>query len=517
MALWQTCLVATANEVNKKVNVNKYLEKIAAKAEAAVKDKRRENEKFSLRPHQQRVLEKLKEQDGVLVDHSTGSGKTGLFLSAISKMQQENPKGQALVIAPASLVNNVAQQAKDLGIKIDPERIKAMSYEKAVNQADHLRSKKFDMVVCDEGHKLRNANTKRSKELSDIISGAHKRIIATATSTYNHTSDIAPLVNLAAGKKVLPSDVKSFNQEFVEKRMEQPPILQRILGAGAKEVHVIKNKKKLGNILNEYVDKYELDKDPSAKEHFPTVKERVVEVPMSGQQHAIYRYLEGRLPFYLRMKVRMGLPLDKKDSANLNAFSQGIRQASNSVRPFMPNYEETSPKIKAGVDSLEKSLGENKKFRGIVYSNYLEAGLNDYSRELQSRGIKHGVFHGALSATEKQRLQDDYNNGKIPVLLLSSSGSEGLNLKQTRKVIVAEPHFNPSKIKQVIGRSARFKSHSDLPVEERNVEVERYHSVFPSTMFGKAKSHSIDQYLYEHSKNKDHLNNELKSLIKSDE
>lgn len=490
--------------------MNRYLEKIAkevTKPEAA--------KGYILKEHHSRVLKKLETQEGILVDHGLGSGKTGLFLKAIEIAQKKDKNAHALVVAPASLVSNVHRQAKDLGIDIDPTRLEALSYEKAVNDAERLKKKHFAIAVADEAHKLRGTDTLRHRHLSEVIVAADKRILATATSTYNHASDLAPLVNLAAGARVLPQGKKDFEDRFVHKKVEQPPLLKRIFGHGPKEVHVLKNKKELSDKLNQYVDRYDLREDPEAAKDFPEQSEKIIETAMSSEQHALYKYMEGKLPWHLRVKVRMNMPLDKKDSAQLNAFSSGVRQVSNSTKPFMPKAVGTTPKISKAVDNLTSKHGSDKNFRGVVYSNYIDAGLNDYSEELTRRGVAHSVYTGKLSATEKDKMVEDYNKGKTPVLLVSSSGAEGLNLKGTKLIQILEPHHNDSKIKQVIGRGSRYKSHEHLPAKERKLEVERYHTVFPNGLFGKPKTHSIDQYLHHNAQSKDELSEELKGLIQS--
>jgi hypothetical protein len=60
---------------------------------------------------------------------------------------------------------------------------------------------------------------------------------------------------------------------------------------------------------------------------------------------------------------------------------------------------------------------------------------------------------------------------------------------------------------QIIGRSARYKSHADLPEDERTVDVYRYKSVYPKSPlpFQKPKT-SIDEYLMDLSRRKSKLN-----------
>ena len=56
-------------------------------------------------------------------------------------------------------------------------------------------------------------------------------------------------------------------------------------------------------------------------------------------------------------------------------------------------------------------------------------------------------------------------------MLITSAGAEGLDLKNTRSVIILEPFWHTSRIQQVIGRAVRYKSHETLPESERYVDV----------------------------------------------
>ena len=57
------------------------------------------------------------------------------------------------------------------------------------------------------------------------------------------------------------------------------------------------------------------------------------------------------------------------------------------------------------------------------------------------------------------------------LLLASGAGSEGLDLKGTRLMQLLEPHWNESRLDQVIGRGIRYRSHEGLPPEDRNGKV----------------------------------------------
>lgn len=470
--------------------------------------------KETIQEHQKRVVDKLDENDGVIANHSLGSGKTLTALLAIQKMQQKHPEREHYFIAPASLTSNADKEIKKHKLKIDRKKLHITTYDKAVNDADSISEKDLGLVVLDEAHKIRNTGTKRHQGVSKILEKAHKRLLLTATPSYNKPSDIAPLVNAAAGKDVLPEDPKAFEDRYIGRTKEDPGFFRRVLlGVKPGERTVIKNKKELKGILNKYVDNYDAaEKNPEA---FATKEEKVIKVPMSDEQTKYYRFAEGKVPWHIRYKIRHGLPLDKKESAHLNSFATGVRQVANTHAPYVmdKNRDDViTPKLKAAADSMEKGYRTDKHFRGVAYSNFLDAGLNQYSKELHNRGIPHTVFTGALSKTEKDKAVEDYNSGKVPVLLLSSSGGEGISLRGTKKVQIMEGHWNKSKIDQVIGRGIRFHSHDHLPKEERKVEVEHYQSTFPDGFFGKSKEKTIDEFLWHMSRDKHKINEELKEL-----
>jgi hypothetical protein len=62
----------------------------------------------------------------------------------------------------------------------------------------------------------------------------------------------------------------------------------------------------------------------------------------------------------------------------------------------------------------------------------------------------------------------------IKVIMITSSGSEGINLANTRYVHIMEPYWNMVRMEQVIGRARRICSHRELPEDLRTVEVFLY-------------------------------------------
>jgi hypothetical protein len=112
------------------------------------------------------------------------------------------------------------------------------------------------------------------------------------------------------------------------------------------------------------------------------------------------------------------------------------------------------------------------------------------------------LYTGTETADEKEIIRNIYNSdwGYVPIsivtelrkqspnnlfgeviklMMITASGAEGINLKNTRFVHIVEPYWHMVRIQQVIGRARRICSHQDLPEELRNIKVFLYLSILP--------------------------------------
>jgi len=134
-------------------------------------------------------------------------------------------------------------------------------------------------------------------------------------------------------------------------------------------------------------------------------------------------------------------------------------------------------------------------------------------------------------ATELRKIANNNNMGEIiKVLMITSSGSEGINLRNTRYVHIMEPYWHPVRTEQVIGRARRICSHKNLPRALQTVEVFVYLMVLSPEQLKsddaielKRKDLSkgepkvpitTDQLLYEISEIKANLSMQLTDAIK---
>jgi len=128
----------------------------------------------------------------------------------------------------------------------------------------------------------------------------------------------------------------------------------------------------------------------------------------------------------------------------------------------------------------------------------------------------------------------------IKLIMITSSGAEGINLRNTRFVHIMEPYWNMVRIDQVVGRARRICSHEDLPEELRTVQVFVYISRVTQDQLSKniemrindvskleypvvqkngdVKMEKIpfstDQYLFEIAQIKDSINKQILTAVK---
>jgi hypothetical protein len=89
-------------------------------------------------------------------------------------------------------------------------------------------------------------------------------------------------------------------------------------------------------------------------------------------------------------------------------------------------------------------------------------------------GIVPSTLRDQLSAINK----NNFFGEVIKLFMITSSGAEGIDLKNVRYVHIIEPYWHPVRKEQVIGRAVRINSHSDLPIEFRSVKVFIYLMTF---------------------------------------
>ena len=144
---------------------------------------------------------------------------------------------------------------------------------------------------------------------------------------------------------------------------------------------------------------------------------------MSEEQDLAYKNFSRIIKKEDLEMIQMGYEIKRK-SGKLNSYLNKTRQISNTW-----NGKINTPKF----NSILKMI-RTGPFPIIVYSNWIENGIEPLSKMLELRFIKYGVFTGTMNDNQKQKIVERYNEREIDVLLLSTAGGEGLDLKNTRQI-----------------------------------------------------------------------------------
>lgn len=458
-----------------------------------------------LKPHQQRVVDRMADpnQTGLVAVHGLGSGKTLTSIAVADKLGLP-----ADVVVPAALQGNYAKElAKHTDV---PPDTNIQSIENVARKGHTALTR--PLIIVDEAHRMRNQGKTQSALMN---SGADKRLLLTGSLFYNHPSDMAAPINMAAGSKVLPNNPAEFSGRFIRERYVKPGIFGQIAGKPGETVVEVNphEKQHLRELLGKYVDYH-----PGSTEGFPTREDQVIKVEMSPEQRKIYDHVMKDAPQWVREKILKNLPPTKSEAKQLNSFLTGVRQVSNSTNAYDIVNTPHEPKVDRAVQELQKLMETNPEAKAVVYSNFLPSGINPYKQRLDDLKIPYGEFTGQMTKSVRDQLVRDYNENKLKALLLSSAGGEGLDLKGTNLIQLLEPHWNEEKMKQVIGRGIRFKSHDHLPEEQRKVLIQRFLATRPRVgMLEKLKlkdpGGSVDEYLHSRSQEKEQLNQQFRELL----
>lgn len=195
--------------------------------------------------------------------------------------------------------------------------------------------------------------------------------------------------------------------------------------------------------------------------------------------------------------------------------------AKNSI--FAPdNIARYSKKIKTICDIIDKSTGVI-----MIYSRFIKNGVIPMALALEEMGYTRKIGNNLFNKTENRdndkknyiiicgdqslsiknkiakeiqaaNSPENKDGSKVKVIIISQTGSEGLDFKFVRQVHIMDPWFNMSRIEQIIGRGVRFCSHQALPYDERNVQI--YPHVTILKLEGKDYYYELsDLYMYRYS------------------
>jgi SNF2 family DNA or RNA helicase len=309
--------------------------------------------------------------------------------------------------------------------------------------AERARSRRFDLVVVDEAHHIKNRDTLGFK----LVDGLQRRslLLLTATPVQNHLDELYNLVTLLRPGYL--GTRGAFARRFVTRGDPRQPQDRDSLRELLAEV-MIRNTRALVDI------------------RLPPRFVRTLAVEPAATERSFYLaisdYVRGRSaqdpgrqrPLLLTLLAEAG----SSPAAVFSTLEAQLAGGSLSADQEQAARELQRACVAVGETSKDRVLlellAEAKGDKTVVFVKY-RATLAALEGLLRGKGVTPAVFHGGMSAQEKDAAITAFRD-ELPVLLSTEVGGEGRNLQFCRRMVNFDLPWNPFAIEQRIGRLHRI-------------------------------------------------------------
>ena len=377
-----------------------------------------------------------------------GLGKT---IQTIALLLSKAKEGASLVIMPTSVLLNWKNELTRFAPSLNPiimrdsndraetvnnagaQDVVLATYGLLPTEEDILTAKKWNVIVLDEAHTIKNKDTKTSK-VSMQLEG-NFRLILTGTPLQNHLSEIWNLFQFATPG--LLTSYTQFTREFITpiekdhikepqrllKRMLQPFILRRT-----------KNE-----VLNELPEKTEI----------------TLKVELSDAERALYD----------RFREEAVLNLEEGSTTAIKALAELTKLRQTACNPALVLPAKEAKNIPSSkMETFLKLVDEliHNHHRALVFSQFT-SHLALVEKELKRLKVDYQYLDGSVSPSERIKRVSEFQKGDMPLFLISlKAGGTGLNLTAADYVIHLDPWWNPAIEDQASDRAYRIGQ--DKPV-----------------------------------------------------
>ncbi|KAL7329132.1 DNA-dependent ATPase protein rad54 [Mucor circinelloides] len=447
-----------------------------------------------LRPHQVEGVKFLyqcttgkvyPEAYGCIMADEMGLGKTLQCIALVwTLLQQSEEAGKstiqkAIITCPSSLVKNWANEfVKWLGAtRVQPltvdvgnskEKITAVkrwganqgknsiliiSYESLRAYTKYLKKTSIGVLLCDEGHRLKNRESKLFQELNSL--NVTRRVILSGTPIQNDLSEYYALLDFAnPGLLGTPNEFR--------RNYENPILRGRDADATEKEREISDEKvAEFWNIVSKFTIRRTND---ILTKYLPVKYEHVVFCKLAPLQESLYNvFLESpEMKSLMRgggCQALKNITLLKKLCNHPNLLN--LPEDLQGCQLVLPSNYFNQGKVDASLSGkftvLARMLARIKKDtkdKIVLISNYTQT-LDLFETFCQQN--QYGVLRldGTMTINKRQKLVDQFNDpeGEEFVFLLSSkAGGCGLNLIGANRLVLFDPDWNPAADQQALAR-----------------------------------------------------------------
>ena len=334
-----------------------------------------------------------------------------------------------------------------------------VSYETLRLNVGELRNTPIGLLLCDEGHRLKNGESQTFEALNGL--NVSRRVILSGTPIQNDLSEYFSLLNFA-------------NPSLLGTRMEfrkqyELPILRGRDAAGT-EADQQKGNERLAELLA-LVNKFIIRRtNDILSKYLPIKYEHVVFCNLAPFQLDLYNHFIQSPEIKSLLRGKGSQPLkaigmlkklcNHPDLLNLPDDLPGCEQ-------FFP--DDYVPKDARGRDRDVKSwysgkmqvldrmlarIRQDTNDKIVLISNYTQT-LDIFDKLCRSRSYGVLRLDGTMNVNKRQKLVDKFNDpeGDEFVFLLSSkAGGCGLNLIGANRLVLFDPDWNPAADQQALAR-----------------------------------------------------------------
>ncbi|XP_064240447.1 DNA repair and recombination protein RAD54B isoform X5 [Aotus nancymaae] len=397
---------------------------------------------------------------GAILADEMGLGKTLQCISLIWTLQCQGPYGgkpvikKTLIVTPGSLVTN---WKKEFQKWLGSERIKiftvdqdhkveefiksvfysvlVISYEMLLRSLDQIKDIKFDILICDEGHRLKNSAIKTTTALISL--SCDKRIILTGTPIQNDLQEFFALIDF-----VNPGILGSLSS--YRKIYEEPIILSREPSASEEEKELGERR---ASELTCLTGLFILRRTQEIiKKYLPPKIENVVFCRPVALQIELYRKLLNS------QVVRFCLQGLLENSPHLICIGALKKLCNHPCLLFNSIKESGKLQVLSKLLAVIHELRPTE--RVVLVSNYTQT-LNILQEVCKRHGYAYTRLDGQTPISQRQQIVDGFNSQHSSVfifLLSSKAGGVGLNLIGGSHLILYDIDWNPATDIQAMSR-----------------------------------------------------------------
>ncbi|MFT5222700.1 MAG: hypothetical protein ACI867_001006 [Glaciecola sp.] len=378
-----------------------------------------------------------------------GLGKTPTLLAHVQLTIADGP---ALVVAPPAVVGNWALEARkfvpglrvlvhhganrdeggDLKKAFENYDLIITTYGTAVRDIEALEELHFNKVVLDEAQVIKNHTSETAQKLRLLKS--RTRVVLTGTPIENGLGDLWALMDFV-------------NPGLVGERSPFVAQLSATTGVGSTAESALR-------MLNGVLVFRRTKSEPAIAAELPDRIDELAHCPMTTEQIGLYQAVLDQL--VLDTAAEHEGP--KKKGAVLAAIT-ALKQICNHPAAYLDDdrpLDGRSGKL-ARLGEIIDSVYESGE-RALVFTHFAKWGEKLATFLTERTGTEVSCYHGGLGRGARDKMIEDFQNGKGPgVLVLSlKAGGTGLNLTAANHVVLYDRWWNPAVEDQARDRAWRI-------------------------------------------------------------